>query len=337
MTYREIIEMQRKRLPKSRSWWPMYFYHFTDIRNALSIIEKGWIYARYKADETELMRSDNASRAVLSVSSSKIKEYARLYFRPKTPTQYHNEGYKPLSARNSELNASCPVPIFFFLDAEKVLCMDGIKFSETTCAGANDLNLLCGEDNFSKLPFEKIYHDGAFSLENRDDIVRHRQAEIVRQDGICIKDCLKGILCRTSAEKQTLLYLLKTQYPSKYKAYKDIIRCDPSLDMFYNNGIFIRSVQYDGKLSVLLNDAAKRKAYTKTETTVKCDINIYYVNPQGNIIGRSVASKILNYLHEKEIVIDLSDILSDFAVIEIYFDDILMYKNLISLSTDSIM
>jgi len=31
MTYREIIDAQRKRLPKSRNWWSMYFYHFTDI------------------------------------------------------------------------------------------------------------------------------------------------------------------------------------------------------------------------------------------------------------------------------------------------------------------
>ena len=172
MTYREIIDeiidTQRKRLPKSRNWWSMYFYHFTDIRNALNIIEKGWIYARHKASEEDLMVSDNASPAVLSVSSSEIKEYARLYFRPKTPTQYHNEGYKPETVRKADINANCPVPIFFFLDAEKVLLMDGVEFSETTCAGTNDLNLLSGAENFAKLPFDKIYHEGAFSPENRD-------------------------------------------------------------------------------------------------------------------------------------------------------------------------
>ena len=102
-----------------------------------------------------------------------------------------------------------------------------------TSFGANDLSLLSGTDNFAKLPFDKIYHEGAFSPENRDDIIHHRQAEVVRRDGICIKDCLKGIVCRTPAEKQTLLYLLKTQNPDKYMAYKGIIRCDPSVDMFF--------------------------------------------------------------------------------------------------------
>ena len=61
MTYREVIEAQRKRQLKSRNWWSMYFYHFTDIRNALSIIEKGWIYARHKASEEDLMVSDTGT------------------------------------------------------------------------------------------------------------------------------------------------------------------------------------------------------------------------------------------------------------------------------------
>ena len=61
MTYREIIEAQRKRQLKSRNWWSMYFYHFTDIRNALNIIEKGWIYARHKASEEDLMVSDTGT------------------------------------------------------------------------------------------------------------------------------------------------------------------------------------------------------------------------------------------------------------------------------------
>lgn len=337
MTYREIIEAQRKKLPKSRNWWSMYFYHFTDIRNALSIIEKGWIYARHKATEDELMRSDNASQAVLSVSSSDIKEYARLYFRPKTPTQYHNEGYKPEVVRQSDLNANCPVPIFFFLDAEKVLLMDGVKFSETTCAGRNDLNLLSGEESFSKLPFDKIYHDQYVDNNSRDDIVKHRQAEIVRRDGICIKDSLKGIVCRTVAEKQTLLYLLKTQYPKKYEAYKGIIKYDPSLDMFYNNGIFIRSVEYNGKLSIILNDAAKRRTYSKKPATVKCSVNVYYLSSSGDITSRSVINKNLDYQNEEKIVIDLPNISSDYAITEIYFDETLMYKNRINLSEDSIM
>ena len=87
----------------------MYFYHFTNIEKALGIIEKGWIFGRHEALENNLMQTENASPSVISVSQNKIKEYARLYFRPRTPTQYHNEGYKPKHIRNKDVNANCPL------------------------------------------------------------------------------------------------------------------------------------------------------------------------------------------------------------------------------------
>lgn len=84
MKYDEIIKNQMSSLPPSIKWWPKYFYHFTNIENALGIIEKGWIYGRQEAVESNLMGTDNASPSVISVSQNKIKEYARLYFRPRT-------------------------------------------------------------------------------------------------------------------------------------------------------------------------------------------------------------------------------------------------------------
>lgn len=113
MEYREIIDEQSKMLPASIKWWPKCFYHFTNIDNALGILGKEWIYGRRQAVESNLMQTENASSRVISVSQSKIKEYARLYFRPRTPTQYHSEGYKPECVRKRDINAVCPIPIFF--------------------------------------------------------------------------------------------------------------------------------------------------------------------------------------------------------------------------------
>ena len=338
MNYRDIIKEQMKLLPNSRIWWPKYFYHFTDIRNALEIIDKGWIYARHKATESKLMHSDNASPSVILVSSSKIKDYARLYFRPKTPTQYHNEGYKPEEIRQSDINANCPVPVFFFLDAEKVLLMDGVKFSEKTCAGYSDLDLKDGEDSYSKLPFDKIYHEGWFSPENRDDIIKHRQAEVVRQDGICITDCLKGIVCRSVAEKQTLLYLLKKQFPEKYQVYKNKIIYDPKLDLFYNNGVFIRYVTYseDGLL-IVLNDKAKRRSYSEKNALVNCVVTIFYCVEDNKILDREIVNIELDYLNQEEIQIELKNKVSDYAIVKVEFDNIVMYNYLVNLSIDSII
>src|SRR5690349_6275747 len=99
-------------LTKSQRWWPDYLFHFTDIQNALNILKHGFLLPRNKAKELKLMATDNASPDVISKTGGKWKNYVRLYFRPRTPTQYKNEGFRPLGQR--ELGgAHCPVPIVF--------------------------------------------------------------------------------------------------------------------------------------------------------------------------------------------------------------------------------
>lgn len=55
MKYREIISKQKLLLHDSISWWPEYFYHFTDIQNALGIFDKEWIFARKVVMDQQLM------------------------------------------------------------------------------------------------------------------------------------------------------------------------------------------------------------------------------------------------------------------------------------------
>ncbi|MCK4449304.1 MAG: DUF4433 domain-containing protein, partial [Anaerolineae bacterium] len=74
------------------SWWPRYVYHFTDVRNAASIIQSGHLYSRAGAERRNLMKIDNASPQIIQQTRPEHLEYVRLYFRPRTPTQYRNEG-----------------------------------------------------------------------------------------------------------------------------------------------------------------------------------------------------------------------------------------------------
>lgn len=221
-TYGEIINSQRQKLNKNIDWWPLYLYHFTDVHNAVSIIEKEYILGRKEATDKNLMNSDNASLRVIEVTNDEVARYARLYMRPRTPTQYHNEGYKPPHIRNSDLNACCPVPIFFLLDAEKTLSMEGVKFVEKGLAGRSyeTTAIREGVEDYAKLNFEKIFHDGSFPPGS--DITQYRHTEVIRKDGIPISDIIKGIACRSIAEKQTLLYLLKKASIERYIKYKDI-------------------------------------------------------------------------------------------------------------------
>lgn len=339
MTYNEIIKNIALLLPDSRKWWPKFFYHFTNMDNAFGILEKGWIYGRNEAIESHLMKTENASPSVISITQNKIKEYARLYFRPRTPTQYHNEGYKPRHIRDELVNANCPVPIFFFFDSESVLKMDGVEFSEVSCAGRDDLMLLSGEDAFSKLPFSKIYHEGKVLPEFRDDIVKHRHAEVVRLGGLPIQGILKGIVCRSVAEKQTLLYLLKTRYAQLYSDYHNLIYYSPKLDLFFNNGIFVKSVEYiNNNVMVKLNDKAKRY---RPDRSIGKDFKfrtvIYYIDDFDRIIDSECIEYMFNYASVENVnIIDISP-KSTIALIEIYFDDILMYKNKLDMRMDDLI
>lgn len=106
--YSKILNDISKTLPQQHRWWPKFFYHFTDVHNAVSILKTGWLYSRGKAVENHLMATDNASRMVINLTNSGVEQLARLYFRPKTPTQYHNEGYKPTEIRDKNIDACCP-------------------------------------------------------------------------------------------------------------------------------------------------------------------------------------------------------------------------------------
>ncbi|NOK63725.1 MAG: DUF4433 domain-containing protein [Chloroflexi bacterium AL-W] len=97
----------------NRKWWPKYIYHFTDVNNAVQIITTGYLYSHAECEKQGIMVVDNASPEIINQTRLDYLNYVRLYFRPRTPTQYRNEGIRPFSKR--ELDAHCPIPNFLLL------------------------------------------------------------------------------------------------------------------------------------------------------------------------------------------------------------------------------
>ena len=112
MEYIDIIrDNSEKRSPVS--WWPKFAFHYTDVTNAVSILSSGFLYSRADATHLRVMENDNASRQVIDMTDSAVVSKVRFYFRPLTPTQYYNEGYKhPALRYDGDENANVPVPIF---------------------------------------------------------------------------------------------------------------------------------------------------------------------------------------------------------------------------------
>lgn len=243
-------------------WWPKFAYHHTDVSNAVNILSTGFLYSRDNAKKMGLMINDNASRQVIDMTNISVLSNVRFYFRPLTPTQYYNEGYKhPALRYDNDSKANIPVPVFFLFDLAKLLSLKGVKFSERRQAGSGS-ELYEGVDAFSKLDFKKIYSIG---FDNFEENKPYRHAEILHPDSMRIDSCIDTILCRNSVERMTLLNLLREKNPLQYRTYKDRIKICKS-DMFEYNGLYITECNfYNNTLSVRFSDTSNKRNYTNSQ------------------------------------------------------------------------
>ncbi|MFC6179763.1 DarT ssDNA thymidine ADP-ribosyltransferase family protein [Lactiplantibacillus daowaiensis] len=192
--------------------WPRYCYHFTDESNLARILRSGRLVSRWDAQQTNSMSNDNANPEVIAGTSESITQNVRLYFRPRTPTLNNNEGFRPGSKYHQ---ASCPFPVFLLFPLAQILNLPNTRFSPTSLALHREPELLSGSEAFSKLPFDLIYHDQAFSPDDRDNIIHHRHAEIVVPHELSLEHLLY-IVVRSVAEKETLINLLKLKHLDQY-------------------------------------------------------------------------------------------------------------------------
>ncbi|OAV44068.1 DarT ssDNA thymidine ADP-ribosyltransferase family protein [Lewinella sp. 4G2] len=123
------------RIDQQDSNWSGYIYHFTNLPNAIKVLNSSSILSRDNA----LARLDNFDDAAgLVVGRRNVAHaYARFYFRPQTPTQFYNEelGQDQSSIYERTYGSAlrlglpkCPVPIFFRFRLQKVLFDSSIEY-----------------------------------------------------------------------------------------------------------------------------------------------------------------------------------------------------------------
>lgn len=225
-----------------RRWWPNFLFHYTDLQNAVSILKDGYLYSRVTAEQKGKLLVSSGSSSVLAATSDHVRSCARLYFRPKTPTQFHTEGIRSQQtlAMSRFPDAHCPVTVFFLFDAEDVLTRDFCEFSDGNL-GSPHANQYSTAAELRELPWKKIYHQGSFDRSRYEeaDIIFRRNAEVIVPDGLDL-DALRFIYCRSDAEKETLLYLLPEHIRKKYQS--KIISTTRSV-LFYRHNTFLESVR----------------------------------------------------------------------------------------------
>ena len=234
-------------LGTARRWWPDYLFHFTDIQNAVSILKTGALFSRLEAQKRNLMDTDNASQEILGSTDNEWKDYVRLYFRPRTPTQYRNEGFRPQEHRWQ--GAHCPVPIYFLFDSRSVLSRTDSRFTDGNLA-ANPM-VYSDLQGLEQMPFEYVYHDSSIPDNLKSQVIFHRHAEVVLPKQMDLS-ALRYIVCRSQAEYETLLHLLPQ---SALGRWRRIIRRDNQTRLFFKRWVYAQTVELSSsQIIVHFND-----------------------------------------------------------------------------------
>jgi len=219
-----------------REKWANYVYHFTDVRNAVEILRSGKLLCRAELDSLKGMVVDNASHTVIANTAAYVHNYVRLYFRPRTPTQYRNEGIRPKDQR--VLESHCPVPIFFLFDAKDILTRADSSFSDGNLAAAG-ASLYNTAETLAGFNFREIYHVGAIPEYAKSSIIYHRNAEVVIPNELDLLS-LKFIFCRSPAEKDTLLHLLSDE---QVRLWQRKILVDSRSQFYHRKWSFVETVE----------------------------------------------------------------------------------------------
>ncbi len=182
-----------------RAKWPARLFHHTPIENAACVLRDAVLLSREDSESRRCL--DVAGQALIS-HRERAHQFARLYFRPRTPTQYSIEGVRKPDERY-DATAHSPTLVMLIFDASGVLTTNGVRFSngnmQSYSASDDDT-----EEFFDSIPFEKVYHEGPTGGDR--SIIHARCAEVLAPSPLLLEGSLTSVYCRSPAERATLLH-----------------------------------------------------------------------------------------------------------------------------------
>ncbi|MFT4037389.1 MAG: DarT ssDNA thymidine ADP-ribosyltransferase family protein [Thermomicrobiales bacterium] len=243
--------------------WPRFFFHVTDASNVVSILRDACLYSRDEVESTGRKRHDNASADVLSGTDPECLRSVRLYFRPRTPTFWHNEGICP-KGHCSQYQAHCPMPVALLFDSAEVGGLEGVAFSDGNLAGAHT-RIGDDIDFLRSLDFRDIYHDQPLPVAGRERIRSARQAEVTTPSGLPLSS-LRWVVSRSVAERQKLQTLLdqeRVRSPVAEQAFVSDYQC------FVGERTYVERIDHTGThVQVTFNSATKTPGPYRVQVTL---------------------------------------------------------------------
>lgn len=247
--------------------WPCHLFRHEPVENAIAVLKAGVLTSRKDAVENGALQNDIAPSSIIQ-NRDDAHSKVRLYFRPRTPTQYHIEGIRKPADFYMDKHAGFLVMLAF--NSEAVLTKESTRFS---CGNMQSpySNVYDGDTGFDNLDFTGIYHDEAYPS---DDQKRQRCAEVLAESPLHIADTLSAIVVRTDADASTIKYLLSRE---------GLAHLVPLVKKSEGTGVFFQrftALQYvdtaPGRISYKLK-GTESVGDIQTELTVYNDArNLYY-------------------------------------------------------------
>ncbi len=233
-----IATLQQADWLGSHKWWPQYVYHFAELKNVVAILTAGQLCCRNE----HRMLVDTASSSVIANTEDHWKAYVRFYFRPRTPTQYQVEGFRP-PTHYGTLGKHCPMLFILMFEAADILTLADTEFTNGNLAGSR-LSVGRTADFFEALPFPSIYHEGSMPPDAKKELTFHRCAEVIVPGRVDLS-ALRYVCCRSDAEYSTLSAALpaavRTQYLKK-------ITSGAAANVHFRYWSFVESVSVEYRL-----------------------------------------------------------------------------------------
>ncbi len=216
---REITKLRSEDWLGSRYWWTYFLFYFTDIHRVAEMLESEEILSPHEMGEDFHGRWD---------------KFVRLFFRPRTPGLFRREGFRPIEKTGDNY---CPIPVYLLFDFEAVICHPDSRFSDGNPVQTKKTYKTPAY--FRDLPFDLIYHDSWFMPDERDEIMRSREAQVIIPDRMGLES-LQFIWVRSNAEYETLRSLVSGDV---WRKWRDKITARRDFQLFNQKWIYVEDVQ----------------------------------------------------------------------------------------------
>lgn len=247
------------KLGDARRLWPMWLFHTTDAENLFGILDEGELKGRAEVLRSGRVVRDTANQEIINRTQDEYRNCARLYFRPRTPSQYQTEEFRSKGETSQPTKGISVVLVF---NSISVLTMAPVKFTD---GNAGSSRSRVGDDVafLRSLPFDRVYHDVAFPPELREEIVWRRQAEVLVPGHLRLARNLTWIVLRSEAETETVIQTLREQDEVVLNRYRGIIRTNTlssnSTQFFERRWTYVEQARVaDGVLIFEFSDACMR-------------------------------------------------------------------------------